>query len=274
MNKHLKKIYRNTIKDLILRVVLRKKAQFRSEAFVRDSYESAYKAVDNDGLRRVLHARQHCLYGGKPALYAGAESKKFLLERFSNIIDLHSVNSLLEIGCGRGLNVLALAALHPNLKKVHGVELTQAGVDQAKKYLINPPSFALHMLTGLSEDLIQSRLKNRDIDFVMGSARNLPFDDGLFDAVFSNSVLEQFPRDYEIAFKEANRVSSRLGFFSEPFEEAQRNILQKIYLRNIDYFCAPYECVKTSGWKIIGYETPLLQKMLFSTSILLCEKNS
>jgi len=101
----------------------------------------------------------------------------------------------------------------------------------------------------------------------------LPFSDSSFDAVFSNSVIEQIPKEYPKVFSECFRVARSVGIWSEPFAEAQGlNIFYRLYLKNIDYFRASYKEVLNSGWKFISFVVPDIQKKMFKTGFLVCER--
>jgi len=116
------------------------------------------------------------------------------------------------------------------------------------------------------------KIKNRDIEVIQGSIRSLPYKDNTFDFVYSNSVIEQFPRDYMLPFEEAYRVTSNAAFFSEPFKEAEPNILRRLHLKNIDYFNASYHEVEKVGFSVRSFFVPTLQKFAFNTGNLVCEK--
>lgn len=206
---------------------------------------------------------------GKPVTRSVLEYKRALLQRFADKLNASGSESVLEFGSGRGFNLLALAVLCPRLKILQGIDLTKEGVACARQNFNEPPFAILESLTGASRDAIKKRLAEVALSAVEGSITALPFDDGSFDAVFSNSVIEQIPRDYPSVFKEAHRVAKTIGIFSEPFAEAQGlNVFYRLYLKNIDYFCASYRVVEDAGWRITHFEIPQLQKAVFNTGVL------
>ena len=90
-------------------------------------------------------------------------------------------NSVLEIGCGIGLDSFQMAR--------HGMKLT--AVD----------------LTDVAINIVSNRFKNNDLKgrFEVGDATNLQFDDDSFDYVYSFGVLHH-ARDTEKTIKEVHRV--------------------------------------------------------------------
>ncbi|OHA20072.1 MAG: hypothetical protein A2836_02545 [Candidatus Taylorbacteria bacterium RIFCSPHIGHO2_01_FULL_45_63] len=266
------KFYYNVLRQALGQALSPNKHKVRSEDFVKAEYAKNYTRETNDDF---MHKTYDVFINGTKALYPVIEYKKILLEMFARKLSSFAPKSLLELGSGRGFNILTLALLCPHIHTFRGIELTSEGVAMAKQNFANPPFEILTHLTGLSKEEITKRLSGRDIDFVEGSIRSLPFPSNSFDAVFSNSVIEQIPRDYQIVFSEAARVCRTVGVWSEPFFEAQNHHPFKLlYLRNIDYFRASYKEVEKAPWRIFQFETPAIQKYIFNTGFLTCTKNT
>ena len=243
----------------------------RNENVVDDTYSFNYTRETNNDF---MFKRQDVFINGTRAVYPVIEYKKIILQKFAGKLSVFYPESILELGSGRGFNVLTLAVLLPQVKRLRGIELSENGVNQAKANFKNPPTNILCRLSGVSKTEVLKRLQGRDIDFIRGSILELPFKDNEFDAMFSNSVIEQIPRDCGRVFTESFRVAKKASIFNEPFYEAQRfNIFKLMYLRNIDYFRASYDDVSESGWNIYQFEIPEIQKFVFSTGILTCIKN-
>lgn len=233
-------------------------------------YGGNYTRLSNEAFMR----KQALVYEGRTPVWRSVlEYKKILLRRFADTINASGVESILELGSGRGFNLLALSIMCPHLNILQGIELTAEGVSVACRNLADPPRALLQELTGADDDDIQKRLASVSLSVAAGSITALPFQDRSYDAVFSNSVIEQIPRDYPRVFSEAFRVARRLGIFSEPFSEAQGwNVFYRLYLKNIDYFSASYRVVENAGWRVSRFEIPFVQKAEFRTGFLVCEK--
>jgi len=262
----LKFYYQNT-RWALLRLLGRGRIH-RSEAYVSDAYERAYRDEPYGDTSADLSRDRKVFRDGRLEYASAIEYKSFLLELFSNELMASGARSMLELGSGRGVFTLALAALHPELEIIRGIELTPSGVRTAEHFLTEPPLELLAKLTKISPAVIQSRLSGRDIRFITGSIRQLPFADREFDFVFSNSVIEQIADDYLDVFREAARVTRTTACFSEPFREAQRNFFQRLHLANIDYFRASYHEVERAGFAITRFTVPAFQKFEFSTGFL------
>ena len=100
---------------------------------------------------------------------------------------------VLDVGSGCGLDALVAAALVGPAGRVAGIDLTPEMLEEARDALRQ---------TGLA-----------NVDFRGGSAEALPFDDGSFDRVISNGVLNLVP-DKAAAFREIRRVLRPGGTFA------------------------------------------------------------
>jgi pseudaminic acid biosynthesis-associated methylase len=120
---------------------------------------------------------------------------KTLLPIFAPIIDGLEIRSVLEVGCNRGHNLVALRELLGPGARVVGVEP-------------NPHALALAKAAGN--------------EVVPGSIFNLPFPDGEFDLVFTAGVLIHIAQaGLAAALKEVYRCSRRYLLAAEYFAEQE-----------------------------------------------------
>lgn len=118
--------------------------------------------------------------------------------------DITSKSSVLDLGCGDGLNVSIL--LKMGIKRVVGVDRS--------KYLIE-----------------KARKNNQGIKFYVGKAESLPFRAKQFDVVLVDSVLHHLMK-YNKSVKEIRRVLVDGGVFCfiEPHSSLPRKILDFVCL--------------------------------------------
>lgn len=114
-----------------------------------------------------------------------------------------SKNSVLDLGCGDGLNVSILNKL--NIKHVVGVDISKYLIEKAEKN--NPGS-----------------------KFYVGKAESLPFGAEQFDVVLVDSVIHHLMK-YDKPVKEIRRVLVKGGIFC--FIEPHNSFLRKI----LDFVC-------------------------------------
>ena len=141
--------------------------------------------------------------------------------------------SVLEVGCGNGINLMLLACRFPDIQFA-GVELTAQGHRSAT---------GMQQRAELPEHIqeyaplpLQDPAAFRRIRFVQGSAEDLPFDEGQFDLVITILALEQMEQIRQRALSEIARVAGRYVFNIEPFRDvndgwAGRNVIRRNYFR-------------------------------------------
>jgi arsenite methyltransferase len=166
---------------------------------LRTAVKEKYRLISHKPIGRFPYpvGRESLDRLGYPAELAAAVPPE-VIERFVGVGNPFSIRrvrngeTVLDIGCGCGLDSF-LAALQAGPEgHVVGVDLTP------------------EMLEWASKAAAQSSLTN--LDFREGSAEALPFEDASFDLVISNGVLNLVP-DKESAFREIARVLRPEGEF-------------------------------------------------------------
>ncbi len=101
-------------------------------------------------------------------------------------------DSVLDLGSGAGNDCFVARAIVGETGRVTGIDFTEAMVDKARKN--------------------NQRLGFNNVAFVQGDIENMPFEEGMFDVVVSNCVLNLVP-DKQKAFGEVYRVLRTGGHF-------------------------------------------------------------
>jgi len=122
----------------------------------------------------VRIAERHEVTKKKGYLFHGSKTKYF---------------SLLDLGCGDGTALFHL--YKKKVSRVIGLDLNKYKLKQAKVY---------------------GRMLQLECDVVNADASHLPFEEGTFDLVFSNCVLEHIPDDHQ-CFHEVSRILVTGGEF-------------------------------------------------------------
>ncbi len=114
---------------------------------------------------------------------------------------------VLDLGSGAGNDCFVARALVGETGKVTGLDMTEQMVAKARENC--------------------GKLNFENVEFVLGDIEEMPFDDGLFDVVISNCVLNLVP-DKSKAFSEIYRVLKPGGRFCVSDVVIRGNLSEKI----------------------------------------------
>lgn len=108
------------------------------------------------------------------------------------LAELKEGESILDIGCGQGADIMLAAAMVGDSGLAVGIDMTPAMINTA------------------NENLKKSGIKNAS--FILAEAENLPFEDRTFDVVISDCVINH-SRDKKRVYDEIHRVLKTGGRF-------------------------------------------------------------
>ena len=241
----------------------------RSTARVAGIYEDQYAPTNEEFVGSRAKRRDAFLLNGRPVWGNGWYSIAFRTELIERVVDLSGARSVLEVGSGRGVNLVLLALRRPQLE-LAGIELTETGVARSVELAAEPPAELLD-LAGASEPGEAGRAALGRLAFTRGDATAMPYPDASFDLAFTYLVLEQIPSAYPQVVREMARVSRRYCAFVEPFADAN-GPLGRAQLRSLDYFRARTGEFRELGLEPVCFTTAIPQKVHFRTGLLVAEK--
>lgn len=270
--KNYKRVFAFYVLKKSLRNIIYRGYGNRTREIVNTQYDKAwsggYSKSTKLNSKPILH-----YFNERVILCMPIERRKHILREISDVLTFIKPGNVLEMGSGNGFNVLALAILNPEIKIWEGIELTEGGVEAAKRFLANPPLDALMYVTSKPKEEILATLQNAKIKFMQGDITGLShYSNDSFDCVFTYQSIEQIPVEYYKAFSEAYRITRKHAIFFEGFKEAQRNIFQRIHQINADYFRYSFQVTKKTGFRILKFEPSAFDKLHLSNGLLLCEK--
>jgi len=238
----------------------------RDQDSVSSHYERIWEIDNEDFVRARDNRRDIFLIGKRPVYTDGWFIIKSYTELLLNVINQLGVDSVLEVGSGRGNNLSLLALRRPDIKFC-GLELTHAGVKASRDLVENLPQKYL-TVSGFKGMTTQQREALGKIQFFQASALEMPFPNNSFDFSFTCLVLEQMPHYYIQVLQEIRRVTRKYCVFIEPFAEAN-NFFGIAYLRSVDYFRASYKFFADIGMEPIYFTTDFPQKLRFKAGLLI-----
>lgn len=207
----------------------------RSPKAVRRIYE---KNWHDKNLTRLLDPGERdvpCTWGERRMLVGAPGLKRVYLLHLMRMIEAFQPKSVLEIGCGIGINLLSLAARFPDIS-FQGIDLTDHGIDAIKN--VSAQETLPKVVVDFSPEPLLDFTAHRRIMAQRASAAELPFDDNSFDLVYSVIALEQMEAIRPSVMAQLRRVSSGHVGMLEAFRDWNESGMQRDYIVGQGYFAA------------------------------------
>lgn len=185
------------------------------------------------------------------------------------VIDRLQPKKVLEVGCGNGINLLSLAGHFPDIAFT-GIDLTPAGIDAARKVQAGdklPPQLDDYIPLEMADPQAFKR-----INFVQGSAAELPFADGEFDLVYTVLAVEQMERIRDAALAEIARVTRGHVLMLEPFRDTNSKGLRRLYALSRNYFRGSIQGLARFGLEPVWATDDFPQEAFLGSPLVLAQK--
>jgi SAM-dependent methyltransferase len=186
-------------------------------------------------------------------------------------IEVLRPQSVLEVGCGNGINLLALSTGFPNVRWT-GIELSLGGVARAKE--AQREAELLSEIAAFCSWPNEAPEAYREIDFREGDARHLPFDSGSFDLVFTVLALEQMEAIRDVAVSEVARVVQKWVAMIEPFADFNRDPLRYASTKTKGFFSLGVGDLRRFGLEPVCVFTDMPQKITRGAGLVVARKTS
>lgn len=196
--------------------------------------------------------------------------------RFRNLILARAIAGLkprtvLEVGCGNGINLLLLAGAFADVSFT-GLELTESGW-MAARNLQKGEALPAHLSGYAIAEQKDARAFKR-IDFQRGNAMRMPFADGQFDLVYTILSIEQMERIRAAALREVARVTGKHLLNMEPFAEANSEAWRKFYVWSRDYFRGRIADMPQYGLEPLWATIDFPQETVLGAALVLSRKTA
>jgi ubiquinone/menaquinone biosynthesis C-methylase UbiE len=205
----------------------------RRKMSLEKDYDQIWNDVDLDDMFERSKNQMPHLWQQEGLVLNSSVTQKLHLALIAKAILHLQPSSVLEVGSGWGLNLLALAGEYPDIR-FQGIELTAAGVKLTKSLaaMSEIPDAVLKLLPGSPKD----SEAYRRISVEQGSAEHLPYPDGSFDLVMTRLALEQMEGIRDKALSEIARVARSYVLMVESFREVNDEGIRRRYAIANDYF--------------------------------------
>jgi ubiquinone/menaquinone biosynthesis C-methylase UbiE len=208
----------------------------RDEREVIREYSRAWKPgeYENYRLGGELPRLSPWIYRGERMYASDIGGTRFRQAMLVRMIEHVKPRSVLEVGCGNGINLLLLAGRFPDVEFA-GIELTREGNAAAlefQRHEVLPEAMQAYAPLPLKDPTAFRRIR-----FLRGNAAELPFADNEFDLVYSVLALEQMEQIRDRALAEFARVAGKHALMIEPFRDVNNtgwpraNVIRRNYFR-------------------------------------------
>ncbi|WP_297809982.1 methyltransferase domain-containing protein [uncultured Finegoldia sp.] len=105
---------------------------------------------------------------------------------------LKDTDTLLDLGCGMGLDVFMARIKYPNSNTIYGMDRLKSMIEKAEK--------------------VRDKKGFKKIEFVQGELIKMPFEDNSIDKIISNCVINLEPNKLQV-YREIHRILKPNGMF-------------------------------------------------------------
>lgn len=207
-----------------------------TQAWIIDTYYPGSKVMNESS--------QIIRWGDTGLEIKGLGEKRVHLLLMKQVVEHLKPRRILEVGSGNGAMLMMLSVMCPDAE-YHGVELTEAGVNSARK---------LQELSSLPEDMVEflpaparDLSAFRNVKFQVGNATQLPYLDQSFDLVLTSLALEQMKAVQNEVLAQIVRVAAGEVLMLEPFPDFNCEPEQRHYTRTREYFSVPVAALCEHG---------------------------
>jgi len=243
----------------------------RNELVARDRtrVEEQYASIWSRSVDDQLVGRPTAFEWSRGAYMAQSSARKRVHQLLLvNVLEAIRPRTVLEVGCGNGLNLLQLSAHFPDVSFA-GLELTAQGVHAARELL-----YADRLHPGVASFFVASVRDPqgpRRVRLHRGDAAQLPYRNGAFDVVCTVLALEQMEAIRDTVLAELRRTAARYVVMIEPFYELNAEGLRRHFIASSHYFDARIDSLTRYGLEPIFVLSDMPNKVLFHVGLIVAE---
>ncbi len=156
--------------------------------------------------------------------------------------------SILEVGCGIGLNIFNLAKQFPSINFT-GIDISDEAINFCKK---------------------NNNFKN--VEFIKENAAKINFKDNYFDMTYTVLSLEQMQQIQKEVIKKITQITKDRIILIEPFRDVNQNFIEYIHTKNSNYFNLNYNDLLKYDLEINNVQYDFPQRIGLSAAFVCLKK--
>lgn len=173
---------------------------------------------------------------------------KYVFENVDELLEKKNHLTILEVGCGNGINLMEISKRYGDRVTLHGVDISENRLSIGRKYF--------------NKELAKTSLSVQSI------TEKTNFEDNNFDLVYSIHCLEQIAYDLRPALTEMHRITADRLLMLEPVFE-NGSFVQKCYLLLSDHTRILLKTIHELKFNLVRNQILLTQSNLENQSSLL-----
>lgn len=241
----------------------------RSQKSIKFNYDAQWINFEAEDQVSKLGKLVPLEWGNRYFMARAVATKRIHLLHLMKIIEITGPNSILEVGAGNGLNLIELAAYFDD-KKFTGLELTPGGVNASIRLaskLPLPNSIIEFSPLPLTKKNVVGR-----INFNIGNAAKMPFEETSFDLVYTSLALEQMEEVRDGALREIARVAKKWVVMIEPWRDFNNFGVRASYIDANRYFSGFIDDLPTYGLIPVRVIQDVPNKINLKVAIVVAQK--
>ncbi len=210
------------------------------------------------------------VWGQQRLTLDGVVAARLYAPMLAAVIAALQPRTVLEVGCGNGINLFSLAGAFPEVRFT-GLDLTAEGIAAARAVQAQealPPALQDYIPLPNTDPVAFRR-----IEFVEGNAADLPFADDQFDLVFTVLAIEQMERIRDRAFREIARVGGSHVLMLEPLRDANMRGFRRLYTISRNYLRGSIGDLAQYGLQPLWATDDFPQEAFLGTPLVLSRKS-
>ncbi|MDC0391198.1 class I SAM-dependent methyltransferase [Candidatus Pelagibacter ubique] len=242
----------------------------RTQEFTKVRYNRIWNKTDLKIFYDPENTNNCSIHSYKDSFFLSSNALSTRIHQYLVINKINELkpNSVLEVGCGQGFQLLLLSRLYP--------EINFFGIDQSDEGIMFAKKFAQKKI--IEEELTKplkynfNNSETQNINYSIQDAKKLEFESNSIDLIFTNLALEQMDNIKFEVLSEIKRVSSKYIVLIEPFKDLNNSGIKYLHHSSKQYFNLKYNELVDENYAIVDYQKNFPSQISLNYGLLVLKK--